>query len=187
MGLLTDNLLVRRRPTLLLTQLLGRATGIPATTLTKTSGGAASYDAGAFSTQALAGDGYVECVPNIASLSRGFGFSTSDTNQNFNTIGFLFLLDGGTTLAVYESGVSKYTGTYAVNDVLRVRRTGTTVTYEKNGVVLYTSLASSSGSIYVDTTLRHTAAVLSSMKLYDNGVRTPITWTNIVNVTVSVG
>jgi hypothetical protein len=174
-------------PVVLGEQLVGemRRLNNPAYNIVKTSGGAAAYDAGAVSTEVLAGDGYVEVTPTIASLSRGFGFAADDPDQNFNTVDYLFLLDGATVLAVYENGSSKYSGTYAINDVLVVRRTGTTITYEKNGAAVYTSLTASSGNILVDTTLRHTNAVLHRVKLFDGTRQIPITWTTVTNVTIT--
>lgn len=184
MGLVSNTLLTRRRPTLLTRGVLGVSDDVRSWMMTKTSGGAATYDAGAVSVQTIAGDGYVEATASIASLARGIGFSTTDTNQNYTSIGFMWLMDGVTALYAVESGVIKYTGTYAVNDVLRVVRTGTTVTYLKNGAVMYTSLASSTGSLMVDTSCRHTNAVVYGIKLFDAGVQKPITWTNVVNVTM---
>ncbi len=65
---------------------------------------------------------------------------------------------------VYENGANKGTfGTYATGDVLSVQRTGSTITYLKNGSVFYTSTVASTGDLHVDTSLNTTGATLNDI------------------------
>ncbi len=52
---------------------------------------------------------------------------------------------------------------YATGDVLSVQRTGSTITYLKNGSVFYTSTVASTGDLHVDTSLNTTGATLNDI------------------------
>ncbi len=54
-------------------------------------------------------------------------------------------------------------GTYSSGDVLSVQRTGSTITYLKNGSVFYTSTVASTGDLHVDTSLNTTGATLNDI------------------------
>ena len=99
---------------------------------------------------------------------RMIGLSDSNTNIHFNSIIYaLFLSDNG-TLDVYENGDSKGSfGSYATGDVLSVQRTGSTITYLKNGSVLYTSTVASTGDLHVDTSLNTPGATLNDIVIID--------------------
>lgn len=157
-------------------------------TLTKTGGTDSTWgDSGASSVQTVSGDGYVEVIADTTVGSgRVFGFSATDANQSYATIGYGFYLDQGAVLSVFENGAGPLaSGTYAVGDVLRVERVGTTVTYKKNGIVFYTSGTPSSGSLLIDTAFYRINSALAAVQLVDAGVRKPITWQNIFNLTIA--
>lgn len=126
-------------------------------------------NSGFYSSQSFSGNGYVSVVVGAmgAPYGRMFGLSTSSPDSNYTTIGFglnLFY----TSLEVYELGTIKATlASPVVGDVLSIHREGTTITYRKNGSVLYTSLLSSSGSLIFDAALFN-GSILNP-RMSDNG------------------
>jgi len=150
----------------------------------KTGGAFGTFDAGAISNQTLSGDGYVECVAQ-ATNDAMIGFDTVDTNQNFTAINFAAYLS--TSLYTWEEAGAIFVerSTLAQGDVIRVRRTGTTISFEKNGSTVHTSGTAQAGSIFIDTSIGTLNSSLGSIKLYDAGVQVAITWTNAVNVTLT--
>lgn len=154
-------------------------------TLQKTGGVNATYDAGIASTETFAGDGYVECVAETSALERFFGLSQTDTNVNYTSIQFAIHFDNG-NLRIWESGSDKGNqGTYVTDDVIRIRRIGTAIYYQKNGTTFYTSLSTSSAALRIDTSFYHSSARLRCVRMYDNGTHiTPLAWSG-TNVTAS--
>ncbi|HEY9466583.1 MAG TPA: hypothetical protein VIR54_25990 [Vicinamibacterales bacterium] len=157
--------------------------------LTKTGGVDGTNDAGANITAALTGNGFVEITvgPGTDSTRVVFGLAPSNTSAGRDS-GYYFELVGAGDLWVRELGVDIGSmGTWAAGDVLRVRRTGTAITYEKNGAVLYTSLASVAGSVYGDFSLRNSASYAAGIRLYDGsaGAYSTVAWSNSTNVTAT--
>ncbi len=65
---------------------------------------------------------------------------------------------------VFENGATRGRSVaYATGDVLSVERTGSTITYLKNGSVFYTSTVASTGDLHVDTSLYTTGATLNDI------------------------
>lgn len=156
----------------------------PTMTLTKSAGGAA-WNAGAFSIETIAGDGYVEVTADSTTVDRIFGLSFDDPDQSWNTVEFGIHMDSTAIAAAIENGSYHGGISYVVGDVFRVERVGTTVSYKKNGTTFYTSTISSTGALHIDTSFLTVGAALSVIRLFDNGVRRITTWQSIVNVTVT--
>jgi hypothetical protein len=76
----------------------------------------------------------------------------------------------GNQVYVREKGYTMAQTTYVSGDVFRVERTGTTISYKKNGAVFYTSTVASSGSMLVDTTLYSEAATITGAKIFGGGI-----------------
>ncbi len=92
------------------------------------------------------------------------GLSDSDTDASYATIDYAIYLRNDGCACVFENGASKGTfGTYSSGDVLSVERTGSTITYLKNGSVFYTSAVASTGDLHVDTSLHTTGATLNDI------------------------
>ncbi len=142
---------------------------------------------GAFSIQSMAGDGYVEFVAaqTVVDGDVAVGLSTTNADHLLNTINYGIAMYLNDQVSVIEnSNIASYTTTYKVGDVFRIQRTGTTIRYYKNGDLMYTSGVSSSGSLFVDTTVYdYTRA--ANIRFYPAGVETTLTWTGLVNVTTS--
>jgi subtilisin len=154
--------------------------------LTKPTNGNVAWDAGAVSTQAIAsGDGYVELTASENNTNRMCGLSNSDTNQDYADIDFaIYLYSDGNTY-VFEGGINKANlGSYALNDVFRVAVEGGVVKYRKNGVVLYTSTATPTYPLLVDTAISIPGGTINNVKLSGTLIDN-VQWTNAVNVTIS--
>lgn len=149
--------------------------------LTKTGGGAA-YNAGASSTQTITRGSYIDIIP-YASLSgySVFGLSGSDTDQAQTGMshGWYIEPSAGPNIHAYEGGIRAST-TYTFGDVFRINiATDGTVTYLKNGAIIYTSLVNLAGTRVIDSSLYNVYQY--PIEVLINGTTYP-TWTNKVNV-----
>jgi RHS repeat-associated protein len=111
---------------------------------------------GAISEQVLpAGqNGWVEVTVSETNTNRMIGLADTNPDLNFTSIDYAFYLNT-TSLKIYENGTSKFTvaGALQPGEVLRIERTGTTITYKRNGATVYTSLVPSSTLLMVDASL----------------------------------
>lgn len=111
------------------------------------------------------GDGYVEMTVGETGRARIFGFSHTDTNQNWDTLDFGLHCSNhaDNAIYVYESGTERGTfGAYAVGDKLRVSIIGGVVKYSRNGTVFYTSAVTPVYPLRVDAALYDTGTTLMS-------------------------
>lgn len=154
-------------------------------TITKSGGAPGTYDAGAFSNQSIAGQGYVEITVDALNKDRTIGFSTVDVGVNFNTIERGIILTGSSLYSTVN-GTFVIIGSYAVNDVIRVvRGAANAMTIVQNGATVAT-IASLAGSLFVDASLADTVACrLAGIKLFDGVTQKALTWTGSVNVTLT--
>ncbi len=130
--------------------------------ITKTA--AAGWNAGTFSDQVITADGWYSTTVAETNTHRMIGLSDSDTDVSFTSIDYAIYLRSNGALGVYENGANKGEfGSYATGDVLSVQRTGSTITYLKNGSVFYTSTVASTGDLHVDTSLNTTGATLQNI------------------------
>jgi hypothetical protein len=120
------------------------------------------WNAGAVSTQTLAGDGYAEYQVSSLSAYVMFGLGTGDTDQGFADIEHaIYTYPGTGSLYIYEGGVYRAGGgAYAVGDKLRVAVEGGLVKYRKNGVLVYSSTVPPTYPLNVDTSLYSAAAAI---------------------------
>jgi len=119
---------------------------------------------------ALVGDG--EFCFTIDSLKDGtiqmIGLNSDPaTNRSFNTIDYAIYVYARENLSQYrlyirESGTQRSyplnTTTSYVGSELCVRRTGTTIDYLKDGVILYTSTVASTQDLYIDNSFHSTTS-----------------------------
>jgi RHS repeat-associated protein len=122
------------------------------------------WDAGAVSTHTLPAstDGWIEVIVGETTTNRVLGFANNSTDNDYVQIDYAFYLNGS-SLKIYETSAStnaalKYTAPTALvpGEVLRIQRTGTSVQYKRNGVVIYptsTPNLASSGALLVDISM----------------------------------
>jgi hypothetical protein len=111
------------------------------------------WNGGARSLSTLKGDGYATF--KVSSITGGVvaGFNGADNDTHPNEIEHGLILTGGTVRVIQSGAIVASTGTYATNDTFKVRRVGSTITYYKGATLLYTSLVSSSGEVFLDVCL----------------------------------
>ncbi len=92
------------------------------------------------------------------------GLSDSDTNVSYTSIDYaIYLRNDGRLWSMKTALTRGRSVAYATGDVLSVERTGSTITYLKNGSVFYTSTVASTGDLHVDTSLYTTGATLNDI------------------------
>ncbi len=120
--------------------------------LTK-SGAVNAWDSDAVSDGVLTGDGEVRFSFSDDNAHNMVGLNYSNDHQDYTDLNYAIYSEAG-TLSIYEGSQDKGEyGTYDPDDILSIERSGTTVTYKKNGAVIYTSTVSSSGDMRVDSTM----------------------------------
>lgn len=117
-------------------------------------------------TLAASTDGYIEFTPNATTKARNLGLSATNTNNNYTTIDYSIRVNS-TSYNVFESGTKKWQGSssYSANDVFRVERIGTTITYSVNGSVFYTSDIPSSSQLVGDAAFHHQGGILGNITI----------------------
>jgi len=157
-------------------------------------------NAGAASNQVLLAntDGWLEIEVTNLTGTRTVGFSSSNTDAGKNNIHFGLHLRNNGSLYIKESNTNVKTNlSYAVGNILRIERTGTTITYKNNGQTIYTSGKSSTSTLLVDAAILTSGASISnaivSFNTTGDDVVHPnscsdnidVTWINSAGVSVS--
>jgi hypothetical protein len=151
-----------------LEQLLATQPGTSMVKLAATS----AWDSGAISTGVLSGNGYVQAQTAAGGFNTIFGLSNGWTTTSFSDIAYA--MDLSSPISVYEAGSSVYTGpTLAAGDVVSITVTGTTVTYQKNGVTFYTSLAAATLPLAVKVSMYSQNYGLVGIKLSTGATLAP--------------
>jgi hypothetical protein len=137
--------------------------------LAKSAGGNA-WNADAVSTQTLTGDGAVT-FESTAGVDVYCGLNYTNSNAADTDLDYAVYLWSGGLAQVRENGTDRaiYVS-YTVGDKFTVRRTGSTVTYAKNGVVYYTSAVSSSGTLFVDCSIFYPNQKLINAQISGAGI-----------------
>jgi alpha-tubulin suppressor-like RCC1 family protein len=147
--------------------------------LTKT--GAVGWTSGAVSANAIqSADGAMEFTATETNTTRVAGLSNGDSSQSWNDIDFGIEVRDDATIEVVEAGTSRGTfGFYDAGDRFRVELRDGVVTYQRNGIVLYTSAVAASYPLRVDTALYSAAATLTDVALV------PLVWASTSGVAVT--
>jgi RHS repeat-associated protein len=123
-----------------------------------------AWDAGATSRQVLAAgqDGWVEWITTEGTYGKLAGLASSSPDANYTSINYSFD-QYANNLYIFELGTQRASlGAYVPGERLRIQRTGSTITYLRNGVVVYTSTISSSTALMVDVSLYNQNATLAN-------------------------
>ena len=141
--------------------------------ITKDGGVHGAWDAGLATKGKFHGNGFVEATVELGTKNIMIGLSEINTDEHWNTMDFAIFAKWDGDVKVYEGGSNLGTfSTYVPGDILRVERTGTTITYKKNGQVIYTSLTSSTGSLLGDLSMFHNGAQVSNFKIESTNLNT---------------
>jgi YD repeat-containing protein len=144
-------------------------------------------NAGAVSTQTIAGDGYMEFTASETNTYRLIGLSNGDSNQNYDDIDFAFYLQPNGILSGYRGATYLgQLGSYATGDVLRVAIEWGVVRYKKNGAVIYEATGSTPNyPLMVDTSLYTSGATITNVVISSGSAGSAggnVAWTNQVGV-----
>jgi len=130
-----------------------------------TSSGSGWGNGGASSVQQLAAgqDGWVETT--VIPMTNGnqnqvaFGLAQTSATANYSTIDYCWYMEGQGAY-VLENGVQRTQGfiTYP-GDILKIVRTGSTIVYKKNGVVMYTSGIHSATALIYDNSFYYPSSL----------------------------
>ncbi|MCF6237243.1 MAG: hypothetical protein L3J79_00250, partial [Candidatus Marinimicrobia bacterium] len=142
-------------------------------TLTKTDGVDGNWDSDGVSTKTIAGDGGVKFKISPTNKAVYIGLALSNADRDNNHLEYSIKGTSTATIRVVELGVEKLNnGNFSASDIFEIKRTGTVVTYLKNGLVIYTSTVPSSGDLLVDTSFRHIGASLNSVRYTGTSIDT---------------
>lgn len=155
--------------------------------VTKTGGSGVAWDAGVSSVESISGDGYIEFTASELVKSRKVGFAVAAIGVDHTLIKWGLYLKADNVIYTTELGIETSTGaSYAAGDTLTIKRTGTTVTYLRNGSPIATSATASSGTLVVGVAAFSASATVHAIRLYSAGVRSTLTLSaSSSNVTVT--
>ncbi|MFK7907393.1 MAG: hypothetical protein AB8B69_19820 [Chitinophagales bacterium] len=136
--------------------------------------GGSKWSQGAYSAESITAstDGYVEVTVQATNKGYIFGLAIPPNNgQHFSSIDYGIFVRPDGKLNIFENGSGVYSngGNYSVNDVLRVERTGQTVTYLRNGTLIYTSQTTSSTALIMDVSFRDANATAHNATIFVAG------------------
>ena len=130
-------------------------------TLTKTGGCGDCYDAGGISQQQITSGSVSFRVGSSQKLFAGLGRDTS-ASTSYAAINYAFKFTGGGRWEIREANVYRKEGAFASTDVFSIAVSGSTVTYSRNGAVVYTSAAPASGAYVLDASISTVGGAVSS-------------------------
>lgn len=139
-------------------------------TLTKFAGGDDNWNRSVYSTTFIPNNnpGSLQFTVDVAGESAVLGLDSNPTeDSSFNTIDFAFIPYENNLLYIFENGTNIGDfGAYVIGDILKIDIAANgTVTYLKNGSVIYTSINTVSGDLYFDTSFGTQGASYSNITL----------------------
>jgi hypothetical protein len=139
--------------------------GASGAALQKTSGCSGCFDAGAISTQALAGDGAFSFT--VARDQRLFAGLSHDTSAatSYTAIDYAFSFWAGGIWEIREGNSYRTEGTAAAGDVFTITVTSGVVRYYRNDTLVYTSAIHNTGPLVADTSLSSVGPGVASARL----------------------
>lgn len=146
-------------------------------------GGSTSYDSGAFSIQAFAGDCSVEFEIGAGGTGEfAIGLSDTDTNADYTSIDFGVLHDNGTTYRI-EAGALTALGVTAVSgDKFKVTREGANMKIYYNGALQHTFGTTTAAALHVDISIRIQNTTIHQINAVDGATPVTLSWSNAINV-----
>ncbi|MCB9232469.1 MAG: T9SS type A sorting domain-containing protein [Bacteroidia bacterium] len=133
--------------------------------LTRTASGAGWTTSGARSQQVLPPNADGEMIHIVNSLSYNYYLGLASTNPDLspNSMDYSFFFNQGNLQIREKSGYQQAQGTFTTGDTLRINRTGNSLTYWKNGILLRTTTANAGDFLFVDASLYTKNTVVSNV------------------------
>jgi hypothetical protein len=150
--------------------------GVSVSTGTITKTAAAGWgNAGAASSRAINGNGYVEFTSPATPSYAMFGLANGDTDQSYGDIDFAFYsYAGGGQLFVFEKGTNRGSfGAYVAGDKIKVAVESGVVKYYRNNTLLYTSTQAPALPLRVDASIYSTGTTVQEARLDGTLVTVP--------------
>jgi alpha-tubulin suppressor-like RCC1 family protein len=137
---------------------------IQGATLAKTASGG-SWNASASSSNSIgSGDGWVEFTAVETNMRRAGGLKATGAAQSYTDIDFAIDLKDTGIVEIFELGTSRgQYGSYANGDRFRVEIQEGVVRYRKNGTVLYSSSATPTYPLHMESTFYSQGATLADV------------------------
>ncbi|MBL7962569.1 MAG: T9SS type A sorting domain-containing protein [Flavobacteriales bacterium] len=139
---------------------------ISGNSLTKVSSNG-NWNGNGFSWRSVGNNGYMETTVQETNTARMIGLSTTDINDNWNTIQYAFYLNTGGSLEIRENGSGNLLGAaaYATNDKLRIAVEAARVKYYRNGTLLYISATAPTLPLFVDVSINTVGGTVADVKV----------------------
>lgn len=124
------------------------------------------WNAGAVSANVLAANqsGWVEFTVGEIISNRTIGLANSNPDGGISSMNYALNLNGSALTAYESNSPTSIAGAIVVGDVLRIERSGTTVTYKKNGTVVRTAPGSSTSLLMVDVSINGNAKTITDVR-----------------------
>ncbi|SKC85190.1 RHS repeat-associated core domain-containing protein [Ohtaekwangia koreensis] len=130
-------------------------------------------------------DGTIEYI--ITSLNRGqfvFGLSDVNSDNQFYHIDYSFHLTSTALSYIRLNGTSVLSFNVALGDVLRIKRIGTDIVFERNNDEIYTANNALQSSLIADVSMYSNAGYVNDLKVSFGGPLTVTpTWSNQIGIT----
>ncbi len=124
------------------------------------------WNAGAASTSVLAANqsGWVEFTVGEITSNRTIGFASTNPDGGIASMNYALNLNGSALTAYESNSPTAIAGAIVVGDVLKIERSGTTVTYKKNGTTVRTAPGSSTSMLMVDVSINGTGKTITDVR-----------------------
>ncbi|WP_291725711.1 T9SS type A sorting domain-containing protein [Bernardetia sp.] len=141
----------------------------------------------ASSVERVVGDGGIAFTASIRSASYMVGLSYTNTTGGFSDIGYAIYLNKLGEVEVYQQGIFKGDfGSYTSGDLFSVTRSGTTISYSKNGSVFYTQNNANPSDLFASASIYDANAVTPQVQFIDCPISLDIA-TTLSNCSSDVG
>ncbi len=139
--------------------------------ITRTATGSNWGASGLASTKVLPAntDGWVEFTASEENTARMLGFSETNADANYTTIGYALYLRSDNSLFVYEDGnsIAQVANGYKTGDIFRIQRIGGQIRYSRNGIDITPANAkTTSTSLYIDMAFANVEGVYCGHPLF---------------------
>ncbi|WP_375560967.1 BspA family leucine-rich repeat surface protein [Bernardetia sp. OM2101] len=128
-------------------------------------GATTGWDSDASSVERVIGDGGIVFTASETTNSYIVGLSYLNNNVGFSDIGYAIYLNRFGEVEVYQQGnyIGSH-GSYVSGDIFRITRSGTTITYSKNGVTFRTQTNAKSTDLFVSATLHNASSSIPQVQ-----------------------
>ncbi|WP_375560558.1 T9SS type A sorting domain-containing protein [Bernardetia sp. OM2101] len=128
-------------------------------------GATTGWDSDANSVERVIGDGGIVFTASETTNSYIVGLSYLNNTVGFSDIGYAIYLNRLGEVEVYQQGnyIGSH-GNYVSGDIFRITRSGTTITYSKNGVPFRTQTNAKSTDLFVSATLHNASSSIPQVQ-----------------------